>query len=146
MSGRRPNYDLGEPDLWSNGSVFMGQCEPISIDPGPHIPLQQTTDKRIGGLLLDHRLGWLSGGYGVCVPMHYFPLSLFRPKDRRNPHGNRGDIIPPLNTPTLWSIMRLASVSPSIRTTLSATLPTILAPLRSIPAASPTSPVASVPA
>jgi hypothetical protein len=30
--------------LWSNGSVFMGQCEPISIDPGPHIPLQQTTD------------------------------------------------------------------------------------------------------
>jgi hypothetical protein len=29
--------------------------------------------------------------------MHYFPLSLFRPKDRRNPHGNRADIIPPLN-------------------------------------------------
>ena len=29
--------------------------------------------------------------------MHYFPLSLFRPKDRRNSHGNRGYIIPPLN-------------------------------------------------
>src|SRR5215208_1557371 len=78
--------------------------------------------------------------------MHYFPLSLFRPKDRRNPHGNRGDIIPPLNTPTLWSILRLASVCPSIRTPMSATLPTIPAPHRSIPAASPTSPVASVPA
>ena len=49
------------------------------------------------GLLLYDRLGWLSGGYGVCVTMHYFPLSLFRPKDRRNPHGNRADIIPPLN-------------------------------------------------
>jgi hypothetical protein len=29
--------------------------------------------------------------------MHYFPLSRFRPKDRRNPHGNRAEIIPPLN-------------------------------------------------
>jgi hypothetical protein len=38
----------------------------------------------------------------------------------------------------LWSIMRLASVSQSIRrTTLSATLPTILAPLRLVPVASP---------
>jgi hypothetical protein len=48
--------------------------------------------------------------------------------------------------PTLWAIMRLASISPSIRTTLSATLPTILAPLRLVPVASPTSPEASVPA
>jgi hypothetical protein len=44
MSGRRSNCDSGEPDLWSNGSVFMGQSAPTSIDPSPHIPLQQTTD------------------------------------------------------------------------------------------------------
>src|SRR5215211_9392553 len=43
MSGRRPNCDSGKPDLWSNGSVFMGPREPISIDPCPHILLQQTT-------------------------------------------------------------------------------------------------------
>jgi hypothetical protein len=43
MSGRRPKSDSGEPDLWSNGSVFMEPSEPISIDPSPHIPLQQTT-------------------------------------------------------------------------------------------------------
>jgi GH25 family lysozyme M1 (1,4-beta-N-acetylmuramidase) len=43
MSGRRPNSDSGEPDLWSNGSVFMGSKEPISVDPSPQIPLQQTT-------------------------------------------------------------------------------------------------------
>ena len=49
------------------------------------------------GLLLDHRLGWLRSGYGVCVPMHCLPGILLKPKDRRNPHGNRGDIIPPLN-------------------------------------------------
>ena len=43
MSGRRPNSDSGERDLWSNGSVFMGSKEPISVDPSPQIPLQQTT-------------------------------------------------------------------------------------------------------
>ncbi len=43
MSGRRPNRDSGEPDLWSNRSVFQEPSEPISIDPSPHIPLQQTT-------------------------------------------------------------------------------------------------------
>src|SRR5215203_7520142 len=43
MSGRRPNSDSGEPDLCSNGSVFMGSKEPISVDPSPQIPLQQTT-------------------------------------------------------------------------------------------------------
>jgi hypothetical protein len=43
MSGRRPNSDSGEPDLWSNGSVFMGSKEPISVDPSPQISLQQTT-------------------------------------------------------------------------------------------------------
>jgi len=42
------------------------------------------------GLLLDHRLGWLSGRYGVCVPMHYLPLTLFWPKDHRNPQIKRG--------------------------------------------------------
>src|SRR5215213_8690481 len=47
MSGRRLTSDSGEPDLWSNGSVFMGPREPISIDPSPHIPLQQTTAKPI---------------------------------------------------------------------------------------------------
>jgi hypothetical protein len=45
MSGRRPNCDSGEPDLWSNGSVFEEPSEPISIDPSPHIPLQHTTVK-----------------------------------------------------------------------------------------------------
>jgi hypothetical protein len=43
MSGRRLNCRSGEPDLWSYGSVFMGPREPISFDPSPHIPLQQTT-------------------------------------------------------------------------------------------------------
>ena len=43
MSGRRLNSDSGEPDWWSNGSVFMGSKEPISVDPSPQIPLQQTT-------------------------------------------------------------------------------------------------------
>src|SRR5215218_7832528 len=43
MSGRRPNSDSGEPDSWSNGSVFMRPREPIWIDPSLHIPLQQST-------------------------------------------------------------------------------------------------------
>src|SRR5215211_6137934 len=47
MSGRRPNCDSGEPDLWSNGSVFMEPSKPISIDPSPHIPLQETTDSTV---------------------------------------------------------------------------------------------------
>jgi hypothetical protein len=44
ISGRRPNYDSGEPVLGSNGSIFMGPSAPISIAPSPHIPLRQTTD------------------------------------------------------------------------------------------------------
>ena len=44
MSERRSDCDWGEPDLWSNGGVFVGPSEPISIDPSLHIPLQQTTD------------------------------------------------------------------------------------------------------
>src|SRR5215210_2071626 len=55
MSGRRPNSDSGEPDLWSNGSVFMGSKEPISVDPSPQIPLQQTTAKGIEVWNLDKR-------------------------------------------------------------------------------------------
>src|SRR5215211_6038559 len=50
-----------------------------------------------GELLLDHRLRWLGAGYGVRVSVHYLPGAIFSPKDRRNPHGNRGDIIPSLN-------------------------------------------------
>jgi DNA-binding response OmpR family regulator len=52
MSVRRLNCDSGKPDLWSNGSVFMGPREYISIDPSPHIPLQQTT-VRAGDVSLD---------------------------------------------------------------------------------------------
>src|SRR3712207_8824636 len=48
-------------------------------------------------LLLDHRFCWLRGGYGVCVSVHYLPGALFKSKDRRDPHGNRGDILPSLN-------------------------------------------------
>ena len=41
-----------------------------------------------GALLLYHRLGWLSGGYGVGVPVHHLPLSLFlRSVDHRDPKG-----------------------------------------------------------
>jgi hypothetical protein len=43
-------------------------------------------------LLLDHRLCCLSGGYGVCVPMHYLPLTVFRSKDHRSPQSDWGDI------------------------------------------------------
>ena len=49
------------------------------------------------GLLLYHRFCWLGRGYRVCVSMHHLPGTLFRPKDRRNPHGNRGNIFPSLN-------------------------------------------------
>ena len=45
-------------------------------------------------LLLDHRLCWLRGGYGVCVPMHNLPLTVFRSKDHRSPHSVRGDVLP----------------------------------------------------
>jgi hypothetical protein len=39
------------------------------------------------GLLLDHRLGWLSGGYGLRVSVHHLPLTLFGSKDHRGAHG-----------------------------------------------------------
>jgi hypothetical protein len=45
-------------------------------------------------LLLDHRLGRLLRGYGVCVTMHYLPGALFRSKDQRSPKSPRGDLLP----------------------------------------------------
>src|SRR4051812_841772 len=45
-------------------------------------------------LLLDHRLCWLRGGYGVCVTMHHFPLAVFGPKEGRNPQSERRDVLP----------------------------------------------------
>src|SRR5215216_4413188 len=39
-------------------------------------------------LLQDHRLGWLSGSYGVRVPMHDLPHTIFfRSKVHRSPHS-----------------------------------------------------------
>jgi hypothetical protein len=47
------------------------------------------------GLFLYHRLGWLRGGYGVRVSMHYLPLTLFFwAKDHRNPQRKWGDVLP----------------------------------------------------
>ncbi len=45
-------------------------------------------------LVLYHRLCWLSRGYGVCVPMHYLPGTLFRSKDHRRPQSGWGDLFP----------------------------------------------------
>src|SRR5215204_7816027 len=58
-------------------------------------PLRRTSPKRSSkkfalrvGLLLDHRLCWLRGGYGVRVPMHNLPLTIFfRSKVHRSPHS-----------------------------------------------------------
>jgi hypothetical protein len=55
----------------------------------------EVRSKGIGGLLLDHRLGWLSGRYGVCVPMYYPPLTVFGPKDHRRAQGVWGDVFTP---------------------------------------------------
>jgi hypothetical protein len=46
VSGRRPDWDSEVPDLWSNGSAFMGLSAPISINPSPHIQIQQTTARK----------------------------------------------------------------------------------------------------
>jgi hypothetical protein len=46
------------------------------------------------GLLLDHRLCWLSCGYGVRVPMHYLPLAVFGSIDHRNSQVDRGNVLP----------------------------------------------------
>jgi hypothetical protein len=37
------DYASGEPSLWSNLGVFRRSSKPVSSDPGPHIPPQQTT-------------------------------------------------------------------------------------------------------
>src|SRR5215213_10994711 len=55
----------------------------------------EVRSKRIRGLLLDHRLGTLCGRYGVCVPMHYPPLTVFGPKDHRRAQGVGGDVFTP---------------------------------------------------
>src|SRR5829696_8319938 len=44
-------------------------------------------------LLLQYRLYWLIRGYGVCVPMHNLPLTVFRSKDHRNPQSAWSDIL-----------------------------------------------------
>src|SRR3712207_4809719 len=46
-------------------------------------------------LLLDHRLCWLSCGYGVCVPMYHLPRTVFRPKDHRDPQCGWGEVLHP---------------------------------------------------
>jgi hypothetical protein len=46
------------------------------------------------GLLLDNRLGWLWGGYGVRVPMHYLPATILWSKDHRSPKRVWGDLLP----------------------------------------------------
>jgi hypothetical protein len=51
-----------------------------------------------GDLVLYHRLGWLRGGYGIRVPMHYLPGALLGWIDHRNPESGRldhDDVRPP---------------------------------------------------
>jgi hypothetical protein len=45
-------------------------------------------------LLLYHRLGRLSGSYGVRVSMHDLPPTVLRTEDHRGPHGVWGDVLP----------------------------------------------------
>src|SRR5215207_7876927 len=45
-------------------------------------------------LLLDHRLCWLRGSYGVRVAVYDLPLAVFFwPEDHRDPKGERGDLL-----------------------------------------------------
>jgi len=44
-------------------------------------------------LLLYDRLGWLRCGYGIGVPMHDLPLTVFGAKDHRDPKRERGDVL-----------------------------------------------------
>ena len=46
------------------------------------------------GLLLYHRFRWLSGDYGVCVPMHHLPLTVLGSKDHRNPQVDWSNVLP----------------------------------------------------
>src|SRR5687767_6770796 len=45
------------------------------------------------GLLLDHRLRWLSRGYRVGVSVYHLPGPIFWPKDHRNPQSKWGEIL-----------------------------------------------------
>src|SRR5215208_2230426 len=45
------------------------------------------------GLLLYHRFGCLSGGYGVRVSVHGLPHTVFRSKDHRRAHSVWGDLL-----------------------------------------------------
>src|SRR3712207_3608799 len=45
------------------------------------------------GLLLDHRLRWPRGGYGVGVAMVQLPLTVFTSKDIRSPQSVWGDLL-----------------------------------------------------
>jgi hypothetical protein len=49
------------------------------------------------GLLLDHRLGRLWGGYGVRVPMHDLPGTLFGPEDARDTQSHGANILTAAN-------------------------------------------------
>src|SRR5215208_3254002 len=44
-------------------------------------------------LPLDHRLGWLRGGYGVRVSVHHLPGAILRSKDHRGPKRVWGDLL-----------------------------------------------------
>ncbi len=47
-------------------------------------------------LVLYHRFGWLSRGYGVCVSMHYLPPTVsFRSEDHLTAHSVWGYVLPP---------------------------------------------------
>src|SRR5215208_1823825 len=48
-------------------------------------------------LLLNHRLGWPRGGYGVCVSMHDLPGSLFESEDACDAQCHGGNILPSAN-------------------------------------------------
>ena len=112
----RIGLDLGCSE-WSKlgGDVPSHPLEPLNIgneEPSSYFPdsfLMGILGNRVSGshhfsevrskvgLLLDHRLCWLSRGYRVCVPMHDFPATVFGSIDHRNPQRERGDILPPAN-------------------------------------------------
>ena len=48
-------------------------------------------------LVLYHRLGRLSGDYGVRVPMHDLPGAIFGPENTRDAKGHGREILPPTN-------------------------------------------------
>src|SRR6266699_2058360 len=48
-------------------------------------------------LLLYDRFDGLSRGDRIGVSMHHLPSAVFRPKDRRHPQSEWGDLLPPAN-------------------------------------------------